>query len=201
MIIEMKGPSLTEEMPAFISKRFVGMFLRDFVKWNLGKFIDKSIYKSKSFSRNFTNLALNKKHKYKFFLSDIDSQLWKSHHVYYQIMSGEWNNAEKVDTLILLFNGLREEGYEIIHISLDYHLKEFDPNHTGYDFMLFLEEMVYDKKITKEEFPIITFHTDHKRGYTKMLKSLNKIQKYLDLPISTPHSSRFHLPYCSYCDW
>lgn len=33
MIIELKGPSLTEEMSAFILKRFVGMFLRDFTKW------------------------------------------------------------------------------------------------------------------------------------------------------------------------
>jgi hypothetical protein len=65
------------------------------------------------------------------------------------------------------------------HISLDHDLGDTDPDHTGYDFMNWLEEAVFVGEYTKDDFPIITFHTDNPVGRANMQRSLNKIHSIL----------------------
>ena len=65
------------------------------------------------------------------------------------------------------------------HISLDHDLGDADPDHTGYDFMCWLEEAVFVGEYTKDDFPIITFHTDNPVGRANMQRSLNKIHSIL----------------------
>ena len=65
------------------------------------------------------------------------------------------------------------------HISLDHDLGATDPDYTGYYFMLWLEREVFCGKYTKENFPVITFHTDNPVGRANMQRSLNKIHSIL----------------------
>ena len=71
------------------------------------------------------------------------------------------------------------------HISLDHDLGDTDPDYTGYYFMLWLEREVFCGKYTKENFPVITFHTDNPVGRENMKRSLESINRMLLFPY--PH--------------
>ena len=71
------------------------------------------------------------------------------------------------------------------HISLDHDLGDTDPDYTGYYFMLWLEREVFCGKYTKENFPVITFHTDNPVGRENMKRSLESINRMLLIPY--PH--------------
>jgi len=68
------------------------------------------------------------------------------------------------------------------HISLDHDLGDTDPDHTGYYFMLWLEREVFCGKYTKENFTVITFHTDNPVGRQNMKRSLENINHMLLIP-------------------
>ena len=85
-----------------------------------------------------------------------------------------WTLVNNVPDMILLCS-----ENEVTHISLDHDLGDTDPDHSGYDFMCWLEEAVFLEKYDKYSFPDVKFHTDNPVGRNNMKRSLDHIHRML----------------------